>query len=393
MSGATVEKLGHALSCSAKKAALLLEACAETCASTHENNFKRTLLYLRSMRQAGIVQPVVCVLRTSFDETPMVCRVAFRSPAELNVEVAKMYVIESNWCVIVRTSLEDGVAGKLLALHGVFSPSVRVANGMNGESIAAVMENVMSSQVPKELLESVCPVTIDLAECDGAGANLRALRLLAARAPHHWRLQLRCLCHSIHSISEKVWRLAPRSLTGVTRCILTLQTTTNMSRLKSVLAAIIRRRCVRIQGPAALSQEAIAYRQAVLSTWAPPSDKGKKTSIFLTVSSLLLNGDWRRQDCLIHHCPDEGCCRSDQECCNKMCVHIPMLFDSLRATTSKGNWSEWSAPLSLLGYWTAVHGLLPCVFKAAFPSVAEEECRGLGVQTGNSTSASLGPLG
>ena len=222
---------------------------------------------------------------------------------------------------------------------------------------------------------------------------MRALRLLAQKTPKRWRLCFKCICHSVHGISDKVWKLAPMVLTGLIRCVLSLQSTINMGRLKRVLDAEIRARCRRLCGDHVLGDDALAFRKQVLQTWRPPAEKGRKTSLFLTVTGLLLNGDWRTPKTLIHICKDDRCCASDQECCEKMCYYIPLLLDSLRTSASRGNWAEWSTPMSYAGFGAALHGLVPDVFRAAFNSADQEQNPNkIGAQTSSTNLNSLPQL-
>ena len=141
--GPVVDKLSSTLQCSSKRARSLLEACAESCAQAQENNLKQTLSYIRSMQQAGLLDALSFQFRNSFDETPIKIRVAWGLPDSFTVEVAKMYVVESSWAMIVRfKGMQEHSQDELLVLHGSYSPSIRVANGMNGESIAGVLANV-----------------------------------------------------------------------------------------------------------------------------------------------------------------------------------------------------------------------------------------------------------
>ena len=254
----------------------------------------------------------------------------------------------------IGVSSGDGGFKDHLILAGCFSPSVRAADGIDAESIAATLKTCTVDQLGDgEQLRRLFPVLQRVSESDGAGSNSKAERMWASFWPGVECLQVHCLCHRIHGISERVWSQCPRALTGATRCLLVLTSSTNMERLKAVLMAMIPARLRVIHGRPQLTDRALAFRKAVLQTWLPCGRWPRKRAILLMVTSVLLNGNWLVPGVLEHRC--FGCCVNREHTVTQIQTYLGLLLDTLRTgTLCRGNWCDWSKPLGVIGVMSSI---------------------------------------
>eukprot|EP00971_Amphidinium_carterae_P070095 1387105-Amphidinium_carterae.2 len=89
----------------------------------------------------------------------------------------------------------------------------------------------------------------------------------------------------------------------------------------------------------------------------------------------MLNGDWRKRGILEHVCLP-GCCKDFDETKQRMQKAARTLLRTLRPQAlCKGNWTEWSTPLTFIGVLDAVHGLLGLLFRLAFKSSVPASAR------------------
>ena len=116
-----------------------------------------------------------------------------------------------------------------------------------------------------------------------------------------------------------------------------------------------------------LSTDARAFRKQVLQLWMDPRLPARSQSIILLTAGLVLNGDWRVPNKLVHIC--RGCCVSKQhtlETCQKW---LQRLYKTLRPSRlEKGKWASRWVPLT-----SSIHKLLPDLYAKAFGEVLSSE--------------------
>ena len=147
------------------------------------------------------------------DETPLRVRVAF-GPDEGGglPQLAKVYVGEAQWCLLVKKITLDGdgpQADQYLLLQSKFSPRILCSDTSTSSAIAAVMQRIpRASQKVYDLFNR----RIRVNEQDEGPANAKAHRLFAHCLPKPWStLTWFCSGHKAHTISDKVISLAKES--------------------------------------------------------------------------------------------------------------------------------------------------------------------------------------
>ena len=364
------DKLGHA----EKHTIMLMEACAEMCLQSQWDSLHKMLEYVKAMARADAIRPVAFLWKVAHDETPLRCKVAFGEVTNESVQVAKLFVVESSWSMVLEHKVP--VEGRrLMVVEGHFSPCLRAADSTNGLAIAAVLRSVAQQQLPKGLPE-LFQISSRCIECDEAGANARAERFLETDEPRWTRLTINCLCHKVHAAVQKTWSLNLAILTGTVRSLLVMQGSAGLCRLKAKLRDLVAERCELIYTQAPLEPAAMLYRRNILSAYLPAIWQSRRRATALLVTGLFLNGDWRCRHTMQHRCT--GCCRDKRHCVAKMQAFTEKLFGAVKASMlCKANWTEWSAPLSVIGLLSGIHSLLPDVVAAAFGSDQEDfQCKG-----------------
>ena len=363
-SGSTLSLLAADLKCGNKLAFQILMAASESCVRSQQKTLHDIIEYIQCLQHSGSLLPLAFAHRVSYDETPMLCKVAFGNIASANSELSKVFVIESSWSALVLS--KTGKPEPVL-LQGHFSPAVRAADGVNGPAIATALRSVFEGQVPSAVGD-LFPFCVRVSEHDEAPANARAERMWKTYAGDYSLLTLPCVAHKVHACSEKATQMVPWLMTGLTRTLLAVQGATQFRRLKSALRGFVSDNLQILPANTRLSQDALAFRRLSLSLWLP--HRPRKKAIVLVVAATLLNADWRQPQ-LQHIC--KQCCKDAADCKEKTVQWLEKLIDTLRPNKlCRSNWAEWAHPLSYIGLLSDMHRLLPSLYKRAFAGVDED---------------------
>ena len=331
--------------------------------------------YTQAMASSGSLTPLLFCWRTSYDETPLRCRVSFTPGEAEKTEVAKVWVLELSWALLLRVAQQPLVHEAAehcdkpyMLLTGSIAPSLRCADGMSGEAIASVLSSVNEALMPDSIInpfKEATTLVVRLSESDEAGANSRAERLLKAKTPGWTLLQQVCLAHKVHSTAERTWQLEPGVFTGVIRLLLSLQGSAQWSRFRTAVSTLVSRRL--IVRHHALSGPAAQERRRILQTWLEPLKRSRKVAFIKVMAAFVLNGDWRRQDAIEHICAGPKCCETMEATASKVRQSVMKLLSLLKPSTlCKCNWAEWSVPMAFIGLLTGIHALLPAALHLAF---------------------------
>ena len=360
------QAVADTLRCGTKKAKRMAEAVAETSLRAQAKTLQETLSYGKAMQQAGTLQVLLFLWRTSYDETPLRCCVAFKDDeaSHLHTEIAKVYVQENSWSLLLKTlrppQASQGQCGasEYLHLQGHLSPMLQCADGMTGEAVAGILRSTQSRFLPADFdAAKDALLSVRLSETDEAGSNLRGERLLCGASPSWSLLHFMCCCHKLHACAERTWALQPQVLQGVVRMLLALQQSSQWSRVRSVALELVDRMGRRQRKH--LSDKALRYRQSVMQTWFLPPNFPRKRAALLVASALLFNGDWLDESILAHNCPGEHCCPDQGATLKKMKAMLLRLLKFLRPNVlCRCNWANWSIPMSFVGLLWHMHGLL-----------------------------------
>ena len=318
--------------------------------------------YIVKLIDAGAWQPIALVHRVAYDETPLKLASLTVGSRDSVTTVSKLFVVHSSWCALLRTP-----SGKEISFHGSWSPLLRTAESTAGECVAQIVSTAPAPSI--EIQAAFKGKCIRCVETDEGPGNSRGERLLKLKpdSPGPWLLwHSYCSAHKVHLMSESTWELSRPVLQGVLRTLLLFSSADNFLKLCDTLESEIPAMCQVVYHD--LSHEAETFRSNTLKTFMPRQPMRK--SYVLTICARLLNSDWRVQGVLLHRCGPR-CCRSRDDTIRKMVRHLGKLLRLLKPSTlCRGNWTNWDAPLPFIGLLTALHGLLPFLFKKAF---AEDE--------------------
>eukprot|EP00971_Amphidinium_carterae_P258621 5133082-Amphidinium_carterae.1 len=109
----------------------------------------------------------------------------------------------------------------------------------------------------------------------------------------------------------------------------------------------------------------------MLSLFAPT--RPRRRAFVRSVAETLLNGDWRRLDCIEHVCVHD-CCPSFEVSVQRVADALASVFVAVRPSIfNKGNWRTWSRNLSMFGLGGAIHGVLAAAYAIAFENASVED--------------------
>ena len=203
-------------------------------------------------------------------------------------------------------------------------------------------------------------------------SNFKAERLLAYLTEDVCSLHLPCRAHRAHSIGNRVWDLAPKTLSQVIHVLLCLRTAANMLKLELAMMKLVEKRLVVLFRPHMLSAEARSFRRKHLALFMPPDKYPRRRTMCLAFASIL-NGNWQKKNTLIHIC-SSGCCGDREAAVNKVQWALKRVLKTMKPNrVCQGNWQEWHRPMAFIGLLGAVHGILQDSFADAFSKDDPEE--------------------
>ena len=185
-----IDAIQKRLSCQRKKTMKSAHAAAEACLQSQGATFRNIIGYVQAVGPE-VITPLVLAYRVSYDETPLLLNIAFTEGFP-SPELAKFFAAQSDWTMLLRYE----ASGKLLMLHGLFSPTLRCTDTATGKAIAAFLKSVCESQLPKpEAYAGQFAQVARVAELDSAPANTLAERSWRKSRPEFTNLELHCIAH------------------------------------------------------------------------------------------------------------------------------------------------------------------------------------------------------
>ena len=362
---------------SQKTLGLHIHAMAEACVREQEAAMIEVLTLACS---SSSLKPVCFLQRQSYDETPACLKVHYKGSAraEGELEVSKVYVVESEWSALFARCDEVPGEGQpkaeYLLLRGFLSPAVRCSNLGTAVAILGVLSSCTS--FPK-LARQRFPQTIRVVETDSGPANLKAETLLKAAANSVPELSgsklsplniLHVLCnaHRLHTTVQRVWALNQPIISGLTRLCLVLGGAGAGRKLQHAIAKLVDERLVVVQGRL-LSDDALAFRAQFRDLFVPPVSQPRRRAMFEAVWECILTGDIRQSGIIEHICTGPGCCIDKPHAARKMKDGLCCLFRSIRTGIfAKNDWAHWHHCWRIVGVGGAVHALLPDMMRLAF---------------------------
>ena len=265
--------------------------------------------------------------------------------------------------------LFDGTRTSLLerALH----PNIIVAGNINAEATLAVLNRYPIAASYRDKLSAVEWV-LRLFISDEASYNKKALAYAKIGIDDRFVKLQSELVVSLFCLTHRLCRTrsAMMSYFDLVAPIFALvnlfNVTSNRDALRRNIATYVRaklRRCA-----PAVDNRARNFRNWILSlvllAWAADGNSGldphKSPGIQrLLLLATLLNGDWRVDGAVIHHCFGEGCCTSDEDCADKIIAAINDIFvDRAWPRPSFKSWTNCLSSFALFFFFYALHRLL-----------------------------------
>ena len=156
-------------------------------------------------------EPILFLEHIRYDETPLDVRVVYADSAGADRQVAKTFVIERTYSVLLRCKGLETQAPKnagFFVLDMYCSPALRAAANAVGETINQVLQSL--PQIAGDIGQTF-KMAARLTEVDENGANLRAESFQMSSEQHRdWTTLLSlCMCHKTHTAATRTWELQP----------------------------------------------------------------------------------------------------------------------------------------------------------------------------------------
>ena len=379
-SALAVRGLAKEVNVSEKTALRYLHASAQLCSLAQHKSLEDILRYIWRMTWGKVMLPQSFLSWHAFDETSSRLRVASSiADGELMTQLAKVFVIQSAWLMIVRVWSHVKQAWTPLVLRGSQAPALRVSDTTSAESVAAVLT---AAPQPPPLAAQLFPDQHRLLECDEAKSNLKAVKLLTHNDPAPKTLTCVCLAHKTHACADKVWSVDRDALTGLTRLLLSIAPGQQLMRFMSALLQEIETRCSFLVSSDGilepLSLAAQEFRRRALALHMPSKHFCRKRGV-ISVACAIWNGDWSLAGDFQHRCLGPDCCSSRRHCVLKMKVAARRILKSLKPSRlCRDNWLQWARPVDFVCLLTCMHDMFRITFLAAFtaPCPVPEESLG-----------------
>ena len=341
-----------------------LSAAAENAARGQEQLWGQVADYFKSLGSSFI--PVACLEHVLYDETEITARVTHNEVEGGDREVAKVYVAQTAWCVILQRKLEPSERPQpadFICLRGALSPALRAGAGT---STAAILDVLKTLWVPAPGQTQPFKYHCRLVETDSLAGLILAEKIFSDDRPSVGLLHIRCIAHRVHKSAERVWEFFPELLTGITRACLVLTGPTAMARLRKACKHVITADHLRIfAGRPVLSDTARQFRESVWEHFAPPMQQPRRRALLRSILDNLLNGDLRNP--AIEHFCFGNCCQNGAETLAKMKRYLPKILGVLRpGVFCRRDWKDWRSSLKLFGMGLGCHNILRRSFEVAF---------------------------
>ena len=210
-----------------------------------------------------------------------------------------------------------------------------------GDSISDLLQQCM--EVPK-LLEGEADFPFyRLIETDECSANLRAEKILAEHymvGPEEGNIHIICSAHLGHQVAQRCWDFYREMQSGLLKTLQFLRCPGMFQKMLHTMMQRLDGDWVLVQN-APLSQEADSYRRTVLECFSPSQEEWPRANATIhCLANALLNGDWRVEGKLVHHCHPR-CCTSYAHTVQKMKQFLPLLLKALSMRRLEvGNWAS-----------------------------------------------------
>ena len=245
-------------------------------------------------------EPVCYLHRVAYDETPALLKVHYgeAGQADSELEVTKVFAVESSWSALFQRRAGDGFVGgadappsEFLLMRGFLSPAVRCSNQATAVSILNILRSCTSVCMQPRVK---FPWGVRLVETDGNAANNKAECLLQEAVASSsvegskddpqvsgmQTLHVLCSAHKIHRGILRGWSMNQRITSGITKVCLVLSSAGAARKVKVALAKVASQKLMVLESRE-LSEEAMKYRQHLCDLFLPTSSPAPQEGNFL----------------------------------------------------------------------------------------------------------------
>ena len=355
--------------CSSNHLAKVLASLAQVSHNVHQEAFANVLTYVKAMKAAKMVKPIMLLHSQKYDETPLRIRVTFPSDPNSgsDSQIAKLFVVEGSWTMVLARSdvpepesVQEGLGKKFLLLRGDAPPTLRCGSSATAQSIRAILATAWE---PGEEARAVFDHSVRLTQTDEFAANRAAERMrhdsVREEGPSWTHLPSYCAAHKVHGATQKTLSLCAARIKGVARTLLVCQMAGWLDLWRRRLKAYVFEH-VKLVAVRPLTEEATAFRAQIMKLFFEKCGS-QHAKILVAALSHVLNGDWRRQP-LIHMCG--GCCQDPRDCASKILDLLLQLSKTLKPRIlNRSNWMRWHEGMNFLGAFMGIHNIFVPIFK------------------------------
>ena len=171
------------------------------------------LAWVADMAKAKVLEPIMFIDHSMYDETPMMLRVAWKGQKQLGRN--KVLVIKSSWVILVKFLHEIALDAEkepaeptpeYMCLQGQLSPALRPVECTTGEGLVSAILTLPQPPSSTDVFQT----RVRVAEIDDYKANARCEGILSANRlkTSSWSaLTIHCCGHKAHAAAEKTWML------------------------------------------------------------------------------------------------------------------------------------------------------------------------------------------
>jgi hypothetical protein len=267
-----------------------------------------SFLYRLTEAFATGARPLMALLSTAWDETPMMVRDDDeQSPSGGRTRGrAKMVgkLIQSE--IHVAFVMVDQ-SGRAFAFESRLPTNVQVVDSCTGETTVAALETCWDVPGLRALLSRFRHV-VHLSHCDRASSNLRAEAMLRGKQKSvDSRLPIHCIVHKAHTAQTAQYDPVDRLVTGMLAWGLAMRPGGGIGKLREALRCLFRARLEIVRGAAGpgLDTRVGRMRQSRVDLFSDAAEIGPSGLVRRSVLLELVNGDWG-DSVVKHYCI--GCC-------------------------------------------------------------------------------------
>lgn len=303
---------------------------------------------------ASGLAPVLAITRISYDETPIWLRASTDGSCGAHPVVVK--VLQTDACCSFL--FQNRSTGERLIGQIPLPSILQAGDHCTGEFIIHGIKQTFDIASLQRLLD-MFPRICHLSCADLAAPNNKAEEHLSrTRRACESRLRTFCAVHRTFSCQTLGYGVSKQLISGMVNFALSMRPCGATEALREAVRLFFRCRLRRYQGALAPQpdSEAALHREAVIQLYLGP-DEGNAGVSRACVLRALLNGDWRREECVEHYC--NTCCADEAQTLERLCtLAVDALIPGMCPLFPRSRWTRANNATNYIGLLSNAHGLL-----------------------------------